>query len=84
MPTLGEFIEHARSRYGFTFRKIGIPFGGPRGDARLDYLWRDKPNAYAPLPSEPHDDRLSEDSVRSLCAQLHIPTEDFVLAEEAR
>lgn len=84
MPTLGEFIEHARRRYGFTFRKIGTPFHGPRGDARLDYLWRDEPNAFAPLPNEPHDYRLSEDDVRSLCAQLRIPLEDFGLPEEPR
>jgi hypothetical protein len=73
MPTLEEFIEHAHRHYGFTFRKIGVPFRGPRGDARLDYLWRDKPNAYAPLPNEPHDYRLSEDDVRSLCARSTYP-----------
>lgn len=84
MPTLGEFIDHCCRRYGFPFRKIGIPFRGPRGDARLDYLWRDKPAAFAPLPNVAHDSRLSPDEVRSLCAQLHVPTEDFGLPEEDR
>jgi hypothetical protein len=84
MPTLGEFIEHARRHYGFTLRKVGIDITGPRGVMRIDYRWRDKPEppAFAPLPDFPHDQRLARNQVRSLCAQLRIPGEDFGLSED--
>ena len=81
MPTLGEFIQDAR-RYGFTSRRVGIDIHGPRGVTRVDYLWRDRPQAFAPLPDYPHDHRLTEDEVRSLCSQLSIPAEDFGFSEE--
>ena len=81
MPTLGEFIQNSR-RYGFALRRVGIDIRGPRGLARIDYLWRDHPQAFAPLPDFPHDQRLTENQVRSLCAQLGIPVEDFGLTEE--
>jgi hypothetical protein len=83
MPTLGEFLQNSR-RYGFTLRRVGIDIRGPRGATRIDYLWRDAPRAFAPLPDYPHDQRLTENQVRSLCSQLGIPVEDFGLSEEAR
>lgn len=51
---------------------------------RIDDLWRDKPEpaAFAPLPDFPHDQRLARNQVRSLCAQLRIPGEDFGLSED--
>jgi hypothetical protein len=82
MPTLGEFLQNSR-RYGFTLRRVGIDIRGPRGVTRIDYLWRDDPRAFAPLPDYPHDQRLTENQVRSLCSQLGIPAEDFGLPEEA-
>jgi hypothetical protein len=80
MPTLGEFIWRARG-YGFTRRRVGFDLHGPRGVTHIEYLWREKPPppAYAPLPDDPHETRLDEDQVRSLCAQLRIPPEDFGL-----
>ena len=71
MPTLGEFISRAR-KYGFTLRKVGFDIHGPRGVTRIDYLGRDDPSAYAPLPDYPHDQRLTRNEVRSLCSQLGI------------
>ena len=53
-----------------------------RGVTRIDYLGRDDPEAYAPLPDYPHDQRLTRNEVRSLCSQLGIPREDFGLTEE--
>ena len=82
MPTLGEFILHARRRYGFIHRRVGFDLRGPRGGTRIDYLWRDNPRAFAPLPDYRDDQRLTENQVRSLCAQLGIPAEDFGLPEE--
>ena len=82
MPTLGEFVQNSR-RYGFTLRRVGIDIRGPRGATRIDYLWRDTPRAFAPLPDYPHDQRLTENHVRSLCSQLGIPVEDFGLSEES-
>ena len=82
MPTLGGFIQTSR-RYGFTLRRVGIDIRGPRGITRIDYLWRDQPPAFAPLPDYPHDQRLTENQVRSFCSQLGIPEEDFGLPEEA-
>ena len=82
MPTLGELVLHARRRYGFTLRRVGLNVHGPRGDTRIDYLWRDSPRAFAPLPDYRDDQRLTENLVRSLCAQLGIPPEDFGLTEE--
>src|SRR2546425_7408309 len=35
MPTLGEFIRHAR-RYGFSKRQVAVT--GPRGEERIRYL----------------------------------------------
>ena len=69
MPTLGEFIRNS-SRYGFTLRRVGIDIRGPRGVTRIDYLWRNQPQAFAPLPDYPHDQRLTENHVRSFCSQL--------------
>lgn len=82
MPTLGEFILHARRRYGFIHRRVGFDLRGPRGATRIDYLWRDNPRAFAPLPDYRDDQRLTDNQVRSLCAQLGIPVEDFGLPEE--
>jgi len=31
-----------------------------RGVTRIDYLGRDDPQAYAPLPDYPHDQRLTK------------------------
>jgi hypothetical protein len=81
MPTLGDFIRNSR-RYGFTLRRVGIDIRGPRGILRIDYLWRDQPHTFAPLPDSPHDQHLTENQVRSLCSQLGVPTEDFGLAED--
>ena len=81
MPTLGEFVQNSRP-YGFTLRRVGIDIRGPRGATRIDYLWRDAPRAFAPLPDYPYDQRLTGNQVRSLCAQLGIPPEDFGLSEE--
>ena len=81
MPTLGEFISRSR-KYGFTLRRVGFDIHGPRGVTRLDYLGRDDPRAYAPLPDYPHDQRLTRNEVRSLCSQLGIPLEDFGLTEK--
>ena len=38
-------------------RRVGIDIRGPRGVMRIDYLWRDDPRAFAPLPDYPHDQR---------------------------
>jgi len=81
MPTLGEFISRSR-KYGFTLRRVGFDIHGPRGVTRLDYLGLDDPQAYAPLPDYPHDQRLTRNEVRSLCSQLGIPLEDFGLTEK--
>lgn len=59
MPTLGEFLQNSR-RYGFTPRRVGTDVRGPRGATRIDYLWRDAPRAFAPLPDYPHDQATSE------------------------
>ena len=80
MPTLGEFISRSH-KHGFTLRRVGFDIHGLRGVTRIDYLGRDDPQAYAPLPDYRHDQRLTRNEVR-LCSQLGIPTEDFGLTEE--
>lgn len=76
MPTLGEFIAHAR-RYGFRKRSVTID-RGPRGRAVIVYLWRDADH-FAELPGIRLSDRLTRDVVETLCRRLGIPTEDFGL-----
>jgi len=74
MPTLGEFITHAR-KYGFRKRIVTLE-GGPRGRDRIVYLWRDADH-FAELPGVQQSDRLTRDTVETLCRQLGIPGEDF-------
>ena len=74
MPTLGEFITHAR-KYGFRKRIVTLE-GGPRGRDRIVYLWRDADH-FAELPGVRQSDRLTRDTVETLCRQLGIPGEDF-------
>lgn len=74
MPTLGEFIARAR-KYGFRKRVVTLE-GGRRGSDRIVYLWRDADH-FAELPGLRHSDRLTRDTVETLCRQLGIPGEDF-------
>ena len=76
MPTLGEFIAHART-YGFR-RRVLVLEGGPRGSSRIVYLWRDADH-FAELPNVRYSDRLTRDTVATLCHRLKIPGEDFGL-----
>src|SRR5437870_4920102 len=50
MPTLGEFITHAR-KYGFRKRIVTLE-GGPRGRDRIVYLWRARSEWHAALQPE--------------------------------
>ena len=77
MPTLGEFITHAK-KYGFKKRILALE-GGPRGPDRIVYLWRDA-NRFAELPDVRQSDRLTRNTVEALCRQLGIPGEDFGLS----
>jgi hypothetical protein len=77
MPTLGEFIAHAK-RYGFSKRRIQL--AGPKGVAFLDYLWRDFEH-FVGLPDVPSLHRLERGTVLALCRRLGIPSEDFGLED---
>ena len=59
-----------------TFAARGAPRGSTTCGATLLAL-------SPPLPDYTHDQRLTENQVRSLCSQLGIPVEDFGLSEEA-
>ena len=74
MPTLGEFIARARN-YGFRKRIVTLE-GGPRGRDSIVYLWRDADH-FAELPGVRQSDRLTRDTLETLCRQLGIPGEDF-------
>ena len=76
MPTLGEFIAHAK-KYGFKRHVLALE-GGPRGSDRIVYLWRDASH-FAELPDLRQNDRLTRDTVETLCRRLGIPGEDFGL-----
>lgn len=76
MPTLGEFIAHAR-KYGLKRRVLAFE-RGPRGRDTIAYLWRDADH-FAELPGLRESDRLTRDVVETLCRQLGIPAEDFGL-----
>lgn len=76
MPTLGEFIAHAR-KYGFK-RRVLVLERGPRGSSRIVYLWRDAEH-FAELPDVRYGDRLTRDTVATLCRRLGILGEDFGL-----
>lgn len=76
MPTLGEFVAHAKT-YGFKQRMLMLE-GGPRDRDRIVYLWRDADH-FAELPRVRQSDRLTRDTVETLCRQLGIPAEDFGL-----
>ena len=76
MPTLGEFIAHAK-KYGLRRRLITVE-SARLGRNRLIYLWRDV-DQFAELPNLRQSDRLTRDVVATLCRQLGIPGEDFGL-----
>jgi hypothetical protein len=77
MPTLGEFITHAK-QCGFSKRRIRVE--GPDGTASIEYLWRDFTH-FVGLPNVPHRHRLERGTVLALCRRLGIPPEDFGLEE---
>lgn len=79
MPTLGEFIAHAK-RYGFSKRRVRVV--GPRGTTSLSYLWRDFDH-FAGLPDVSENQRLEPGTVLALCRRLGIPAEDFGLEERS-
>lgn len=76
MPTLGEFITHARS-YGYTKHVIRLR----ELRARIVYLRRGQGNAakLVDLPPIRESERLTRAVVESLCARAEIPREDFGL-----
>jgi hypothetical protein len=76
MPTLGEFVDHAK-QYGFT-RRLVMFESSQLGRVTLIYLWRDAAH-FAELPDLRQSDRLTRDVVETLCRQLGIPPEDFGL-----
>ena len=76
MPTLGEFIAHARA-YGFRRHIISLERGAST-HGTIAYLWRD-PEHFVELPSVPESKRLPRDVVDLLCRRLGIPGEDFGL-----
>ena len=76
MPTLGEFVQQART-YGCRRRVVVVDMG-PAGRHRLAYLWRDA-DRFVELPAVRQNDRLARSAVAALCAQLDIPVEDFGL-----
>jgi hypothetical protein len=78
MPTLGEFIVHAR-KYGFRKRSLTLGLGPKRQD-RIVYLWRSAEH-FAELPDVRESDRLTRVVVETLCEQLGIPGEDFGLGD---
>ena len=75
MPTLGEFIKHAK-HYGFQKRVLILE--GMRGSDTIAYLWRDADH-FAELPGVRQGDRLTRGVVEALCRRLGIPGEDFGL-----
>jgi hypothetical protein len=70
---LGEFIAHAK-QYGFRRRTVTLE--GGRGRDRIAYLWRDADH-FVELPGVRQNDRLTRDTVETLCRRLGIPGEDF-------
>ncbi len=76
MPTLGEFITHARA-YGYTKHVIHLR----ELRARIVYLRRGHGNTakLIDLPPNRESDRLTRALVESLCERTEIPREDFGL-----
>lgn len=77
MPTLSDFIDRVQRDFG---GELGTTEGlvGPRGPERLSRIVR--PNKrFAILPDIRVGDLLLPSMVRSLCAQLGIPSEAFGL-----
>ena len=74
MPTLGEFITHARA-YGYTKQVIRVP----ELRARIVYLRRGEANTakLVDLPPIRESDRLTRAALDSLCRRAEIPREDF-------
>lgn len=80
MPTLGEFVQVAVSeKYGWRLGKT--PGMGPRGPAKIRYLIRDdKP--LVDLQGLKDNDRLSKNTVESLCRRTGVLREEFGLEGE--
>lgn len=77
MPTLGEFVEHAR-RYGFRKHTVRVP-----GLGTIKYLRRESRPPREPdlvdLPPMPESRRLARAGLESLCQASGVPREDFGL-----
>jgi hypothetical protein len=80
MPSLGDFIITATSKYGAKAETMKM--SGPRGNVNVESLvrrsGRSKPKI-AVIPDIKPTDVLTPHVLRSLCTQLGIPLSDFGL-----
>jgi hypothetical protein len=77
-PTLDEFIEHVKSRYGAELITLEGKITGPRGATEINSLFI-KPKKFVIIPDIKPKEPLHPNTLRSLCNQLGIPLKDFGL-----
>lgn len=76
--TLREFIEHARRERGAIFELVPLPYP----DESVEYYIADLPDLHRTIALPPGfdvDAVLGPNLLRSLCRQLDIPEDDFLL-----
>ena len=73
LPTMGEFLRIAKAKWGWKRRAVFVQ--GPRG--RVSIAYAERKGIAVELPGiKPHE-RLTPNTVRSLCRRLDMPPEDF-------
>jgi len=83
MPTLGEFIERAKS-LGIRVKHSPVLMDGPRGPVRFYYLQGRDATPFVVLPDLRHDRRLERATVENWCKTLGLPGEDFGLGSSSQ
>jgi len=84
MPTLGEFIERLRTKYGVQKKHTPTLTEGPLGPVRFYYLQRENRTPFVVLPSLRNDARLDRKTVVNWCDCFDIPLDEFGLTDADR
>lgn len=84
MPTLGEFIERVRAKFGVTQKHTPTLTEGPLGPIRFYYLQREEGTPFQVLPNLRNDARLERKTVIDWCDLFGIPIDEFGLTDADR
>jgi hypothetical protein len=84
MPTLEEFIERVRLKFGIQHKRTPALAEGPDGPVRYYYLQRADRTPFVVIPNMRYDARLERKTVVNWCDVFGIPLDEFGLTDADR